>query len=137
MRSVLFHCRRYATRITRLANRPSDINPETVREHKQQIDNCIVAMISIEMRDKNEYVEKMATEISHMAKETKNNRVVILPFAHLSNRLAEPKKGLDYLKKLEESLSKDHDVSRAHFGSHKELMLDLYGHPGNARYREF
>ena len=44
---------------------------------------------------------------------------------------------LDIRKDIEENLKKEFNVMRAHFGSHKELLLDIYGHPGNARYREF
>jgi len=63
--------------------------------------------------------------------------VVILPFAHLSNNLAKAKDGIKIVSFIEENLKKEFNVMRAHFGSHKELLLDIYGHPGNARYREF
>lgn len=64
-------------------------------------------------------------------------RVVILPFAHLSNNLAEPKVGLSIIKEIESTLKNKLEIVAAHFGSNKSFLLEIYGHAGNARYREF
>ena len=77
-------------------------------------------------------------EIKKMCKEVKRNKVVIVPFAHLSNNLGNTKESLEILKKIETKLKRSRlKTMRAHFGSNKSLHLDIYGHPGNARYREF
>jgi len=72
-----------------------------------------------------------------MSKEVGHKNIILLPFAHLSNRLADSGKSLKILVNLESLLKKDFNVIRSHFGSHKSLLLDIYGHPGNVRYREF
>jgi threonyl-tRNA synthetase len=72
-----------------------------------------------------------------MSQEVKHKNIVILPFAHLSNNLANSEDGIKAIDFIEEKLKQDYHVIRAHFGSHKSLLLDIYGHPGNARYREF
>ena len=141
MRSILFHCKEYKTKITRLANRPEAITPEKMKhKDKNCIDciDCIVVLVTIEKGDEpSDIIPKLIEEINIMSREIKRDKVVILPFAHLSNNLSSAKDGIDFVSKLETSLSKGFMVIRDHFGSHKELLLDLYGHPGNARYREF
>jgi len=137
MRAVLFHCRNYLVKLERIANRPVDIRPEEVKYKEQSCKDCVVALITVEDKDDPEIVaEKLSKEIIIMAKNVGQNSIVLLPFAHLSNNLADTKKAIKTLGIIEKYL-KDYNVLRAHFGSHKELLLDIYGHPGNARYREY
>jgi len=137
MRALLFHCRNYFVKLERIANRPIDIKPEEIKYKEQSSKDCVVALITVEDKDNPDVVvEKLSKELKAMAKDVGQNTVVLLPFAHLSNDLADTKKALKTLDNLEKSL-KEFAVLRAHFGSHKELLLDIYGHPGNARYREF
>lgn len=73
-----------------------------------------------------------------MAHDIGRNSIVVFPFADLSSSLASSSEGLRTLLLVEECLKKDSfDVRRGHFGSHKELLIDVYGHPGNVRFREF
>ena len=138
MRALLMHCKNYGVKVTRLANRPKGINPEAVKEKEQFCNNCIVAMITVEKEDVlDKSIPLLSKEIITMSNEIKRKQVVLLPFAHLSNNLANIKKGIDAITMLENSIKNNLHVVRAHFGSHKELLLNLYGHPGNARYREF
>ncbi len=60
-------------------------------------------------------------------------------FAHLSNKLAPFKTGIYFFDQLEKSLKNErkYEINRTHFGSDKDMLLYLFGHPGNARYREF
>ena len=71
-----------------------------------------------------------------MCKDTGHTRVVLFPFAHLSNKLADTDTTLKAIILLEENL-KGLELQRAHFGSDKKLILDVFGHKGNVRYREF
>jgi threonyl-tRNA synthetase len=138
MRALLFHCKNYAVKIDRLANRPEDITPEEVKEKKQKCEDCVVAMITVEKDDKiKEFSRLLAKDIAKMNKEIGRKSVVILPFAHLSNNLAKTKDGIEAINLVEKLLSKNFEIMRAHFGSHKSLLLDIRGHPGNARYREY
>jgi threonyl-tRNA synthetase len=138
MRALLFHCKNYGTKIDRLANRPEDITPEEVNEKEQTCKDCIVALITVEEGDKIKQVcSNLTKEIAKMSDEVGHKNIVILPFAHLSNNLAKAKEGINALDLIEKELTKKFNVMRAHFGSHKSLLLDIHGHPGNARYREF
>lgn len=138
MRALLFHCKEYGVRIDRLSNRPEDIASEEIKEKEQKCEDCIVILVTVEEGDKAEKVSlKLSKEVVKMSEEVKHKNVVLLPFAHLSNNLAKAKEGIKVLDLIEEKLKKKVNVKRAHFGSHKSLLLDIYGHPGNARYREF
>lgn len=138
MRALLFHCHNYKVRVDKLANRPEDITPEEIKEKEQICKDCIVVLTTIEKEDKIEdFCSKLVNEISRMSKEVGHKNIVILPFAHLSNNLAKAKEGILAINLIEKKLQEGFNVIRAHFGSHKSLLLDIYGHPGNARYREF
>ena len=138
MRALLFHCHNYGVKIDGLANRPKDITPEEVKEKEQSCKDCIVVLTTIEKEDKIEqFCSQLVDEITKMSKEVGHKNIVILPFAHLSNNLAKAKDGIKAMTLIEDKLKKNYKVIRAHFGSHKSLLLDIYGHPGNARYREF
>ncbi len=138
MKALLFHCKEYETKIDRISNRPNDIKPEEIQEKEQKCEDCIVVLVTIEKDDKIEGASSaLAEEISKMSKDVTHKNIVILPFAHLSNNLAKSKNAIGAINLIEEKLKKQFHLIRAHFGSHKSLLLNIYGHPGNARYREF
>ena len=138
MRSLLFHCKNYKTKIESLAKRPRGISPEEVSENDQSCKDCIVALITVENQDNLKVTSSaVSVEILKMAQEVGRDIVILLPFAHLSNNLAKSKVSIQTLDLVENILKEKVKVLRAHFGSHKELLIDIYGHPGNARYREF
>jgi threonyl-tRNA synthetase len=138
MRALLFHCKNYGVKIGKLADRPKDITPEEISQNEQHCKDCIVALVTVEKDDDIKRTSSgLSAEIAKMCQEVGQKNIVILPFAHLSNNLAKAKDGIKIISLIEENLKEEFNVMRAHFGSHKELLLDIYGHPGNARYREF
>jgi hypothetical protein len=138
MRSILFHAKKFNANITGLSTRGVDVAPEENRLDPHSHENCIVAFITIEEDDViDSSVPKIAKEILKFCTETGNKHAVLCPFAHLSHHLASFKSGIEFFDKLENILKEELEVSRVHFGSDKDLLLHLFGHPGNARYREF
>ena len=138
MRALLFHCKNYRIKIDKLANRLKDIMPEEVNEKEKKSSDCIVILITIEKGDEIEKVSnKLIIEVQKMSEDVGSKNVVLLPFAHLSNNLATSEEAIRAIKLVEEILINKYEVVRSHFGSHKSLLLDTYGHPGNVRYREF
>ncbi len=138
MKALLLHCKNYRTRITKLSNRPIGIVAEDVNDREQSLEDCLVVLLTIEKKDKAKSItSSLAGEIIKTAKEVGVKDVVLLPFAHLSSQLADSQKCIEFFDNLVIELNKKVNIMRSHFGSHKELLLDLYGHPGNARFREF
>lgn len=82
--------------------------------------------------------KKISKDIIKFCKEVKVSNIVICPFAHLSNDLADYKKGIEFFDLLEKELKKTKlKIIRSHFGSDKSLLLDVVGHKGNVRFREY
>ena len=137
MRALLFNAKEYGVKFVSLANKPEGIIPEEIKgKEEQECENCVVAFITIEQGDDEEKAKGMAKEIKKMCNEVKRDNAVIVPFAHLSNNLGDPKISLQLFKIIEKELKGIKFIS-THFGSNKSLHLDIYGHQGNARYREF
>lgn len=138
MRALIFHCKEYRTEIFEIANRPNRIKPEKIKERRQECKDCIVAFITVEMGDIIEkFSHQMADEIYKAGKEVGEQNIAIVPFAHLSSNIARSENAIEALNTIENILKNDFKIIRSHFGSHKSLLLDVYGHPGNVRFREF
>lgn len=124
--------------ITGLANRPKGIKPESVTDKYQKSSDCIVAFITVESGFFiKRAVPKAIAEIKKMATDVKSKNIVVYPFAHLSNNLAKYDVSLEIIKSISDGLSIEFNVIRAHFGSDKSLLLDIKGHKGNVRFRDF
>ena len=137
MKALLLHCRNYRMKVGLLATRPENVKPEEVSEPEQKDTDCITALVTIEKDDTSAKIKSIETDIRKMAKDTGKKHVVILPFAHLSHEIAESDRAIALLDELKDSLAVDFKVQRGHFGSHKEFTLDVFGHPGNVRFREY
>ncbi|MFA5992663.1 MAG: threonyl-tRNA synthetase editing domain-containing protein [Candidatus Pacearchaeota archaeon] len=140
MKALLFNAREYGVKFDSFANRPKEIFHEEINgKEEQNWSDCVVAFITIEKDDNKERVSTgISKAITKMCKEVNRERVAIVPFAHLSNNLGEPSKSFEIFEEIENKLkSLNLEIIRSHFGSNKSLHLDVYGHAGNARYREF
>lgn len=137
MKALLCHCKKFRTKVINLSSAPHDIDPEPINERTVETKDSIAVLVTVEKGDSTE--EKaplLAEEVRKMSKDIGHTNIVLLPFAHLSNRLADSRTAIDFMSVLETEL-KDFNIDRVHFGSDKELLLDIYGHRGNVRYREF
>ena len=138
MRALLFHCKDFGSVITGLSTRPGDIIHGDILDEKQSSHDCILAFVTIEKGDTAEKSSQIAKEILKFCKDTSHKNVFLCPFAHLSNNLAVAKEALPVLENIKQELkNSDVNLTEGHFGSDKELLIHLYGHPGNARFREF
>jgi len=136
MKALLVHVKEYRVKITGLATRPDGIIPEPITENTQTATNCIVAFVCVERHDLMEVGKRLYGEIKKMMNETGERNIVICPFVHLSSQLADSVHALSILDSLTNEFSND-KPTRSHFGSDKEVLLDIFGHPGNVRFREF
>lgn len=137
MKILLLSCRNFESKIKKLATRPESIKPEPIKEKEYKTDKSIVALITAEENDVLDTCSKeLKKEIEIFSKDTGINKIVLFPFGHLSNKLASSEDTINFLKLVEKELS-DFEITRVHFGSHKSLLLDIFGHQGNVRFREF
>ncbi len=137
MRALLCHCKNYRSEVKRLSNTPVGIKPEKITDRIIELHDAIVVLITVELNDDvNQAIPLLAKEVQKMAKDTGHSNIIIFPFGHLSNKLANTDLTLEAINLLEKNLEM-FKPKRAHFGSDKKLLLDIFGHKGNVRYREY
>lgn len=137
MKILLLSCKNFNSIIKKLATRPETIEPEPITQKEYKTDKSIVTLITVEEDDNLvDCSEKLKNEISIFSKDTGIRKIVIFPFGHLSNKLASSGETKNFMNLIQSKLL-GFDVMRVHFGSHKSLLLDIYGHKGNVRFREF
>ncbi len=103
---------------------------EETEKKKFRFEEILVLFVSIEKNDDEKVAEKAIKEIKDFLKILKINKILIYPFAHLSNQLAKPNTALKILKKMEEFAKKNGiETYRAPFGWTKSFHLKLKGHP--------
>lgn len=134
----MLHANKFATNIIEESSWPKGINPEEKKAEAESMEKCLVVFFCVEDGDSDKQLEGIFQEIIKTSKEVKTKNLLISPFVHLSNRIARP----DVAKELYEKLTgkfigTDYIVKSSHFGYHKSLLLDIKGHPGSFRYREF
>ncbi|NPA75565.1 MAG: threonine--tRNA ligase [Euryarchaeota archaeon] len=101
---------------------------EEISEKKERCDECLVAFISVEEGDDG-IVPRAVEEIEEVAEKLNVERIVLYPYAHLSNRLAAPDVAVKVLKELHAALEEKYEVCRAPFGWYKSFVISCKGHP--------
>ena len=105
---------------------------EDVKMEQSKMNDCLVVFTSVEKSDESDIdgsVGKLVSEINDIIKQLKTTKVVLYPYAHLSNDLAKPEAAVEVLKKAEEKLKADYEVLRAPFGWYKKFNISCKGHP--------
>lgn len=137
MKSLLLSCKKFNSKIKKLATRPESVVPEPIKQKLFETEKSIVALITVEEKDnEKEIVSKLVKDIEIFSNDTQIKTIVLFPFGHLSNDLASSEKTKNFFNLLEKELN-NYEVMRVHFGSHKSLLLDIHGHKGNVRFREY
>jgi threonyl-tRNA synthetase len=95
--------------------------------------DALVAFCAIESPDTegmNDVIAQAITAIGDMSDQVNCRRVMIYPYAHLSNDLASPDVAVEALKAIETALgSGGYEVKRAPFGWYKSFTISCKGHP--------
>ncbi|MEM5820711.1 MAG: threonyl-tRNA synthetase editing domain-containing protein [Candidatus Aenigmatarchaeota archaeon] len=126
MRVLLSHCDFIEFKpVRKEVKSAEDVEIKTYR-----YEDILVAFTAIERNDNEEKTEKMVSEIEIVAKRIGVNRILVYPFAHLSNELAKPDEAKKLIKTLIEKLKeRNFEVYDAPFGWAKELHIKIKGHP--------
>ncbi len=113
------------TPVKKEISRAEDIKPKTVRE-----DDIVVLFTAFEQGDDSALVKDAVTESKEFLSKLGTRRVLIYPFAHLSQNLAPPQTALELLLEMEkEAKGAGLEVHRAPFGWTKALQVKVKGHP--------
>ena len=140
MRLLLWHCERLEYSDKSPSTRPIGIGQQLGPKMTGVFDNTIAAFTCVEVDDDDQVVVQAGDSIVALAHQLKNSTVVIVPFAHLSKRLAPPDVATSLLEDLETTLRNQKlRVQRTSFGYHKDFALSFRscGHPGSVAFRSF
>ncbi len=102
-----------------------DIDPKPVREN-----DLLVLFTAVERGDDDSVAKTAITDAKTFADNLKVKRLMIYPFAHLSQNLSRPTDAFTILKKMEEEAKLlGLETFRAPFGWNKALEIKVKGHP--------
>jgi len=137
MRGIVLDCRWFGYRDTRKSTRPKGISATAFGSGEFR--DAIVVLSCIEKGDKMEYVESAVQRVVELNKTFhRKNTVVVVPFAHLSNKLEHPRKALPLLAHFQKRLQEEgFSVGSATFGTDKDTLFDVLGHRASVSYFEF
>jgi len=138
MRALILHVNKFKTRLHSRSNKPDGILPEEKKSHSEEMKDGLVVFFCVEKGDSEKHVGQLYDEICKASDDVRTRNLTIAPFAHLSRNTAEPKTAKHIHDSLMKKVKKSSFIhTYSHFGYHKRLMLDVKGHPGSFRYREF
>ncbi|MDA4122614.1 MAG: threonine--tRNA ligase, partial [Thaumarchaeota archaeon] len=103
---------------------------EEATKEKRHYDEIVVLFTSVEKGDDDQVAKKAIEGTKEFLGKLKVNRIIIYPYAHLSQDLARPKEALEVLKAME-SYAKEAGLEtyRAPFGWNKAFQVKVKGHP--------
>jgi len=98
-----------------------------------RMEECVTTFISVENDDEDDVagvVENAAAELEDVTGQLNTSRVVLYPYAHLSEDLAGPDAAKTVMADLETTLEAEgYEVLRAPFGWYKSFEVSCKGHP--------
>ena len=135
---MIWSCDDYRARVTGLATRGVGELVHDAAHEEKNLKDVVLVWITVESHDSINDVDQAVPIIMKDFTDLGRERLHIIPFAHLSNELAEMKTANTVLDAIYERILEQmkNNVTKEHFGSDKEVELLLKGHPGNIRYRE-
>jgi len=140
MRGLIIRANYFYSKDIHKSTWPDDIDKyRNFDKSGEEFRNIINILICVEKGDKEQYLESLVKRSKELNKQFyKLNHIVVVPFAHLSNKLAHPKKARELLAKLVALLQKEQfEVDIISFGTHKDLKLEIPGQPAEVSYFEF
>lgn len=137
MRVLQLHCSEFRYNVrkeTPVAEHPPD-------PKEDDLENVLVCFICFEKKDEarvKELVDRFVENIKIDASRLGCDRVLLYPYAHLSESLGSARLAKRYLNSLRDGLRKEGiEVYKSPFGWYKSFSLSCIGHPLAEAYREF
>ena len=109
---------------------------EKYEKKKQRLEELAVLFISIEEGDDENVARRAIEETKASLDKLKVNRILIYPYAHLSNTLAKPANALRIIKAMERRAKEvGIETYRTPFGWCKKFSISIKGHPLAEQFR--
>ncbi|UCC59153.1 MAG: threonine--tRNA ligase [Candidatus Bathyarchaeum sp.] len=109
---------------------------EETDKKKDRLEELAVLFTSVEEGDNTNVARKAMENTKASLDKLKVNRILIYPYAHLSNTLAKPADALKLIKEMEK-VAKDlgFETYRTPFGWNKKFSISIKGHPLAEQFR--
>lgn len=137
MRVLQLHCSEFSYQIreeTPVAEQPPD-------PREDQLEDVLVCLICFEKRDEPQLVELIMKFVENLKVDVSRlgcGRVLLYPYAHLSQNLGSARLAKRFLNSLRDRLIEEGiEAHRSPFGWYKAFSLSCIGHPLAEAYREF
>ncbi len=118
-----------------------DIPKDDIEDLDREFKECIVVFLTIEDGDwerREVVIQEFSRDLLNKMKDLKVERVVVYPYAHLSENLEDPRRAFRMLKMLDRRFKElNIQYHRAPFGWYKEFRIHIYGHPLAESSRRF
>ncbi len=103
---------------------------EEAEKKKHHYDEIVVLFTSVEQGDDDRIAKQAIEGTKDFLGKLKVNRIIIYPYAHLSQSLARPREALEVLKAMERyAIEMGMETYRAPFGWNKAFQIKVKGHP--------
>ncbi|MFQ5759069.1 MAG: threonine--tRNA ligase, partial [Candidatus Bathyarchaeia archaeon] len=109
---------------------------EECEEKEHRLEELVVLFTCVEEGDNKAVAKKAVEEIKSSLEKLKVNKILIYPYAHLSNNLAKPADALKILKVMEKNAREiGIETYRTPFGWCKKFSISIKGHPLAEQFR--
>jgi threonyl-tRNA synthetase len=137
---LMWHCERLSYRDGKPSSRPIGIHEVPPTPTVGSYSDVLVVFTTVEAGDDDGAIDRAASEVKRMIEMIGGRPILVMPFAHLSNRLAGPSRAEEAIAAVGAELEKaDLEVNVASFGFHKEkfhMSYFVHAHEGSVAYRE-
>lgn len=138
MRVIFFICERYKSYNIRKSSNLEIVIASSAKKRVETMRNCLGVFICMELLDGLKETKRCLKDIKKICQKNKLRNILLAPFSHLSNKLANPKKALELILHIEEELQKNkYNVLRSSFGYHKNLFLNIKGCNDNVKWKDY
>ncbi len=103
---------------------------EETEKKPKRLEDLVVLFTCVEEGDTEAVAKQAVLQVKETLEKLKAKRILIYPYAHLSNSLSKPPTALKILKAMEK-YAKEADIEtfRSPFGWNKQFSLSIKGHP--------
>jgi threonyl-tRNA synthetase len=103
---------------------------EEAEKKETRVEEVVLLLTAFEEGDDASVAQMAVNDARGFLGKLKMNRILIYPYAHLSNRLAKPAEALSLLRAMEDyAKQKGIETYRAPFGWNKQFSVSVKGHP--------
>lgn len=125
MKVLIWYCREFKINNVVLSKRIKPTEQKDITKEELSIKNTIVPWITIESKDDIEYLDFFLKDLIIFKERFKTNKIVLVPFSHLTEKIAKKEVSFFIFKKIKELLLKNNfKVEMVHFGSSKDVLID-------------